>query len=242
MRRRPHGLIPVLLLALAVGGCGTPAPRPGTASGGGEGATSPSGTASTGTPAPPAFSSEITTVTATELGASWRPGCPVGPADLRTLKLSYWGFDGQSHLGTIVVHRTVADEVVGVFATLYRERFPIRRLTPVSDYGGSDDRSMADDNSSGFNCREAVADGPTKWSAHAYGQAIDINPVENPYLVDGDVLPPAGAPYADRTTVEGDGLAVPGGTLVKAFAGAGWRWGGEWSTAPDYQHFSRTGD
>ncbi|MEV4625148.1 M15 family metallopeptidase [Micromonospora sp. NPDC049523] len=238
MRRRPHGLIPMLLLALAVGGCGASAPRPD--SGAGAGSTSPSAPASS--LAPPAFSSEITPVTAAELGASWRAGCPVGPADLRALKLSYWGFDDQSHLGTIVVHRTVADEVVGVFATLYRERFPIRRLSPVSGYGGSDDRSMADDNSSGFNCREAVAGGPAKWSAHAYGQAIDVNPVENPYLVDGKVLPPAGAPYADRTTVDGPGLAVPDGTLVEAFASAGWQWGGEWSSAPDYQHFSKTGD
>ena len=94
---------------------------------------------------------------------------------------------------------SVTDAVLEVFRTLYDQRFPIRRMEPVDVYGGDDDASMAADNTSGFNCRPAVADGPPHWSNHAYGLAIDVNPVENPYLLGGRVLPPAGADYLDRS-------------------------------------------
>jgi hypothetical protein len=199
----------------------------------------PSPAAHGGPARPPDFAAEIRPVTAQDLGQSWRPGCPVGPDQLRQVRLDYWGFDGQPHRGTLVVHRTVTADVITVFRTLYAQRFPIRRMTPVDAYGGSDDASMADDNTSAFNCRNAVTGGPATWSAHAYGKAIDVNPVENPYLLDGDVLPPAGRAYLDRGAVRA-GMAVPDGALVKAFTAAGWTWGGRWSD-PDYQHFSRTG-
>jgi hypothetical protein len=99
---------------------------------------------------------------------------------------------------------------------------------------------MAADNTSAFNCRYTVAPGPKHWSVHAYGEAIDVNPVENPYLEGGRVLPPRGRAYADRSRARA-GMAVSGGTLVTAFAAAGWQWGGRWTASPDYQHFSATG-
>jgi hypothetical protein len=99
---------------------------------------------------------------------------------------------------------------------------------------------MAADNTSGFNCRFAVSPGPPQWSVHAFGEAIDVNPVENPYLEGGAVQPPAGAAYLTRSLVR-PGMAMPGGQLVEAFAAVGWAWGGRWSAAPDYQHFSLTG-
>jgi hypothetical protein len=163
----------------------------------------------------------------------------VDPHELRGLRLSHWGYDGRAHIGTIIVHRAVAAEVIGIFERLYRARFPIARMEPVDRYRGRDDDSMAADNTSGFNCRRAVSNGPSGWSAHAYGRAIDVNPVENPYLLNGRVLPPAGRAYLDRSRYRA-GMAVPGGPLVSAFAAAGWTWGGRWSS-PDYQHFSQTG-
>jgi hypothetical protein len=187
----------------------------------------------------PAFVGTATPATAADLPHSWRPGCPVGPDQLSVLRLGYWGFDDRPHVGTMVVHRSVTDDVVKIFGILYRERFPIRRMQPVDAYGGSDDASMADDNTSAFNCRYAVAPGTPHWSAHAYGQAVDVNTVENPYVLGTRVLPPAGAAYLDRSVYR-PGMAVPGGALVRAFAAAGWKWGGQWST-PDYQHFSRNG-
>jgi len=196
--------------------------------------------ATTSATAAPAFGSQITTVTAAQLGASWHSGCPVGPAQLRQISLTYWGFDGTTHTGTIVVNASVVSSVIKVFAELYAERFPIRRMEPVSNFGGSDDASMAVDNTSGFNCRNAVSQGPPAWSAHAYGEAIDVNTIENPYLEGGKVLPPEGAPYAKRTPYR-PGMAVARGELVKAFAAVGWSWGGRWANSPDYQHFSSTG-
>jgi hypothetical protein len=188
----------------------------------------------------PPFSATAAPVTVEELGRSWHPGCPVGPTSLRRVTVSYVGFDGRAHRGELVVNRVVTSDVAKIFRRLYAARFPIRRIRPVSAYGGSDDRSMAADNTSAFNCRYAVASGPKRWSVHAYGEAVDVNTVENPYLEGGRVLPPAGRAYTDRADVR-RGMAVPGGVLVRAFASVGWLWGGRWSATPDWQHFSKTG-
>ena len=161
------------------------------------------------------------------------------PSDLKLIRVSYWGFDGRAHLGRLVVHRRVTRDIVTVFRRLYAARFRIRRMVPVSRYGGSDDASMAADNTSAFNCR--LVEGTRSWSMHAYGLAIDVNPVENPYISGARVSPPAGSRYLDRTSRR-RGMAVDGGVLVEAFASVGWKWGGHWRGAADYQHFSTTGD
>jgi hypothetical protein len=188
----------------------------------------------------PPFQASVAPVTAEQLGRSWHRGCPVGPPSLRRLRVSFVGFDGRSHTGELVVAAAVTREVTTVFRTLYADRFPIRRMRPVSVYGASDDRSAAADNTSAFNCRYAVAAGPKRWSAHAYGEAIDVNDVENPYVLGSRVIPPAGARFLDRSRVR-PGMAVRGGALVRAFASVGWLWGGRWAGSPDWQHFSRTG-
>jgi hypothetical protein len=182
----------------------------------------------------------VTAVTAAQLAHTWRAGCPVGPDALRLVRLRYWGFDGTVHIGTIVVNASVVTDITTVFQTLYEDRFPIRSMRPEDDFNGDDNASMAADNTSGFNCRYAVQSGPSVWSQHAYGLAVDVNTVENPYLFNGQVLPPAGAAYRDRSKVF-PGMAVPGGDLVKAFAAVGWQWGGRIAGAPDYQHFSKDG-
>jgi D-alanyl-D-alanine carboxypeptidase len=197
----------------------------------------PAGSASA---AAPPFASRVVPVTAADLPHSWRPGCPVGPAQLRLVRLAYWDFAGRRRVGELVVHRDVATGVVAVFRRLYRARFPIRRMQRVDAYRGSDEASSAADNTSGFNCRFAVTTGARRWSAHAFGKAIDVNPVENPYILNGRPLPPAGRRYLDRSRVR-PGMAVAGGLLVRAFAERGWSWGGYWSGTPDYQHFSVTG-
>ena len=183
---------------------------------------------------------DVAPVTAAQLGASWHEGCPVGPDQLRDLTVAYWGFDGSQHAGHLVVNASVVDAVRAVFQQLLAARFPIRKMVTIDAYGGSDDASSADDNTSAFNCREAVrSDGVHTWSQHAYGLAIDVNDVENPY-VDGDtIIPPNGADYVDRSNVR-PGMAVPGSAVTDAFAAIGWGWGGGWST-PDYQHFSANG-
>ena len=187
------------------------------------------------------FTAEVEAVRWADLRFSYRAGCPVGPAQLRTVRLSYWGFDGRAHVGRLVVNRRVTRDVVNVFRRLYATRFPIRRMVPVSKYRGSDDASMAADNTSGFNCRRAVGSSTGGWSMHAYGLAIDVNPVENPYLLGGRVLPAAGRRYVDRMRSR-PGMAVASGVLVEAFASVGWSWGGNWRGSLDYQHFSTSGD
>src|SRR5260221_2447143 len=137
----------------------------------------------------PPFHVAVAPVTAAELGASWHQGCPVGPVQLRTLHVSFVGFDGRAHRGAIVVNRSVTGEVTTVFRRLYAARFPIRRMEPIAKYGGSDPRSMAADNTSGFNCRYAVPAGQKRWSVHAYGEAIDVDTLENPHLHRREAMP-----------------------------------------------------
>src|ERR671936_1033195 len=119
-------------------------------------------------PALPPFQATVLPVTAAQLGSSWRKGCPVGAAQLRRLYVSYVGFDGRAHRGELVVNRSVTHEVSVVFHRLYAARFPIRRMVPVSHYGGSDDRAAAADDTSAFNCRYAVAAGPERSGVHAF--------------------------------------------------------------------------
>jgi hypothetical protein len=182
----------------------------------------------------------VSRVTAADLPYSWHAGCPVAPAQLRRVRIRIWGFDARAHTGELVVNATVVTDVQTVFTHLYRARFPIRKMRPIDAYRGSDSASTADDNTSAFNCRYAVASGPKHWSMHAYGEAIDVNTVENPYVFGGVARPAAGRAYVNRSRVR-PGMAVPGGVLVEAFRAVGWGWGGNWAGSPDYQHFSVNG-
>lgn len=174
---------------------------------------------------------------AARMAPSWRAGCPVPLEDLRYLTLTHHDADGGVATGELVVHADVADGVVEVFRTLFAAGYPIRSMRLVDDFGGSDDASMAADNTSAFNCR-AITRG-TGWSEHAYGRALDLNPRENPYVRGTLVLPPEGRPYADRPDLPG--VVHAGDVVVSAFAAAGWQWGGSWSSPVDYQHFSVSG-
>jgi hypothetical protein len=174
-------------------------------------------------------------------GTSWHRGCPVGLAGLRYLRVGYWGFERRRHVGELVVAASAVPAIREAFAELYRVRFPIRRMRLVDDYGGSDSASIEADNTSAFNCRPVT--GGSRWSEHAYGRAIDINPIENPYVYpDGTTSHAASRPYLDRKRHR-SGMAFHGGVLVRAFSDAGWGWGGDWRppSATDYQHFSATG-
>jgi hypothetical protein len=201
-------------------------------------ATSPPTTA----PAPttePTFSSSVETVAASRLRFSWRPGCPVPPSDLRLLHVTFWGFDDRAQQGELVVQARYAEPIVSVFAQLFDARFPIERMELVDVYEGDDVRSMVANNTSGFNCRE-VAGSPGVLSQHALGNAIDVNPLINPWVHSGKVDPPEGAQYADRAA-GWKGAIYADDVVVRAFASIGWGWGGYWPGSPDYQHFSANG-
>jgi hypothetical protein len=196
-------------------------------------------TESTTTLAPvPEFESSVGTVTADDLYASWREGCPLGVEELRSVDVTYWGLDGKTHTGRLIVAAELTDDVIGIMADLFEAGFPIERMEPVDVYGGDDDLSMAANNTSAFNCRPVT--GGSSWSEHSYGRAIDVNPVLNPYVRGDTVLPPEGARYADRS-LDVAGMIHAGDVVVEAFASRGWIWAGTWSGTKDYQHFSTTG-
>ncbi len=187
----------------------------------------------------PAFRFTVRTIDADLAGRmtyTWRPGCPVPLSDLRYLRVSFVRFDGTAGYGRLVVHDDEARAVVDVFRSLYEQGFPIRRMRLVDAYRGSDYASMAANNTSAFNCRRVT--GGTSWSEHSYGRAIDLNPVQNPYVSGSTVQPPAGAAYVDRSPLR-KGMVTRG--VRSAFASIGWSWGGSWTTKKDYQHFSATG-
>jgi len=171
-------------------------------------------------------------------GSSWHRGCPVRIRDLRLLRLDRWGFDGTVRRGRLIVHEDQARRVKRVFSRLFDAHFRIRRMRLIDFYNGSDDRSMDANNTSAFNCRFVA--GTTRWSQHAYGRAIDINPIRNPYVAGSHVSPEAGRPFADRSR-HAIGMIHGGDAVVRAFAAANWEWGGYWSYPTDYMHFSRNG-
>jgi hypothetical protein len=172
------------------------------------------------------------------LSASWRPGCPVGPGDLRAVTFPHFRTDGSIGRGVLIVHRDAAHDVAVLVRTAYGSRFPITQARPVDDFGGDDDASMAADNSSAFNCR--VVAGTTTWSQHAYGRAVDLNPVRNPYVRGDRVDPPGGGAYLDRSDVR-PGMLVEGSAVIDAVDRLGWGWGGRWASGADHQHVSRNG-
>jgi hypothetical protein len=169
-------------------------------------------------------------------GSSWRPGCPVPMRDLRLVKVTFHGFDGERHRGKLVVHRRFARKIAGVFHRLWRRDFPIRRMRLVDFYGALDKESMRHDNTSAFNCRWRGGVCCT-WSQHAYGRAIDVNPVENPWVGSWGVSPPSGKRYADRSKHR-KGMIHLHDRVWWAFHAVGWEWGGAWTSSKDYQHFS----
>lgn len=176
------------------------------------------------------------------VGRNWHPGCPVGIDELRHVQVSYWNFRGRVRIGPLVVHEMVARDVLRVFERLFRARFPIERIELPRAYRPPrpKDRSSTHNRTSAFNCRPATGN-PGSLSHHSYGWAIDINPLQNPYVAsDGSVLRRAVRPYLDRS-LRSPGMIHRNDVVVRAFASIGWAWGGDWHTIKDYMHFSLTG-
>jgi hypothetical protein len=192
--------------------------------------------------APPAggkYAATVAPVPADVLARStWQPKCPVTAAQLRYLTVSFWGFDGRAHTGELIVNTTFADRVTTVFRALFNARFPIEEMR-ITTKAELDAAPTGDGNTtSGFVCRPAVTQ--TRWSAHASGLAIDVNPFCNPYLKGDLVLPELASSYLDRRNRR-PGMIFPGDATVRAFAAIGWSWGGDWTSPRDLQHFTATG-
>jgi hypothetical protein len=169
---------------------------------------------------------------------AWFPGCPVALEELRLLRLTFWGFDDQPHTGQLVLHHTVAADVVSVFRSLYAARFPIEEMRLVTR-ADLDAAPTGDGNvTAAYACRPVR--GSTEWSAHAYGLAVDVNPFMNPYKSGDLVLPELASAYLDRSWRR-PGMIFADGPVVRAFENVGWTWGGTFSSVLDLHHFSATG-
>lgn len=191
-------------------------------------------------PAPrAAFLGEIAALTAPELaamaGRSWRPDdarCLRGD-QLARVRAAHVTFDGAVAHGEVIVHHAIAAPTLALLARLYALGFPLRSLRPIDAWDGDDDASMAADNSSGFNFRTVA--GTTALSLHALGLAIDLNPIENPWLGSHGLAPAAGAAFLDRAHVR-PGMIVRPGPVTALLDEHGWEWGGDWRHASDYHH------
>ena len=173
-------------------------------------------------------------------GNSYGPDCTVPLIDLRYVRTLYVDAGGVTHVGELVVNAAVADEVRDIFRELYDNKFPIRQMRLVDDYGGSDEASCSDGNTSAFNFRNVP--GTNVISNHSFGLAIDVNTFENPYYVPEQAYlwPPEAAAYLDRS-LDDPYMIHPGDVCYEAFVSRGWQWGGEWPTPQDYQHFEKPG-
>jgi hypothetical protein len=186
-----------------------------------------------------ATTGRITSAIRTRMGESYRSGCPVPLRDLRYLTLSFRGFDGKAHTGELVVAASAAASVVRVFRALFAQGFPLEemRLPTTADLTAPPTGDGND--TAAFVCR--AARGQTRFSAHAYGLAIDVNPFQNPFVRDDLVLPELASAYRDRAWVR-PGMLLRGSAAVRAFTREGWTWGGDFRRPKDYQHFSLTGN
>ena len=153
--------------------------------------------------------------------------------ELRLIDVHYYSFDGRLHQGQLVVHQSVRRDVEEIFALIRQERFPVAKAVPIVQYDWSDERSMADNNTSAFNYR--LIDGTQRLSRHAAGYAVDINPQQNPVIYgDGRILPEC-AVYQPGT----EGTLSADGAVVRAFEKRGWRWGGLFEAIKDLHHFQK---
>jgi D-alanyl-D-alanine carboxypeptidase/LGFP repeat len=184
------------------------------------------------------FSVTVHPVSAADVQYTYRSGCPVGPSSLRRMRLVFTNFAGDAAMGNLIVHRSAVEDMTRVFGNAHRERFHVRKVRPMDFYGGDDIRAMADDNTSAFNCRH-VTGNPYRLSQHSYGNAIDINTVENPYVTATRVYPAGSQTYLNRGWVR-KGMIIRGDVVAGTMRNRGWLWGARW-TYPDYQHFSANG-
>lgn len=171
-------------------------------------------------------------------GKSFPDSCTVSREDLRYLRLLYKDINGAVHEGEMVCNKEIAGKLCDIFRHLYDADYPIEKINLIDEYGGDDDASMSDNNTSCFNYR--VVAGTGKLSKHAMGLAVDLNPRYNPYIhkIGGETVvdPANGADYADRSgdftyKIDKDDLAY------RLFTDAGFTWGGSWKNTKDYQHF-----
>lgn len=197
---------------------------------------SSSSTTTTTLPSEPTFTGSVENVDEARLGHSWTPDCPIGPDDVVLVELTHWGFEGETHNGAIVVARGEGENVLSIFRDLFEAGYPIESVIPIGDLAeGAEDDDPDYNNTSGLHCRRAT--GSSRWSEHARGLAIDINPLLNPFITSNTLWPANSGDYLDRSPDE-PGMIHGDDEVVQIFLDRGWHWGGFWDSIKDYHHFS----
>ena len=169
-------------------------------------------------------------------GVSYGEGCIIPREELRYVRVLHMGFDGETHIGEIVCNKVIAEDLLEIFKELYDQKYPIEKILLVDDYGGNDELSMEDNNSSSFNFRPVA--GTDRLSRHAYGLAIDINPLYNPYITSRGYTPENAGDYVDRSA-DNPYKIDENDLCFKLFDDRGFTWGGNWNSVKDYQHFQK---
>ena len=162
--------------------------------------------------------------------------CRVSYDDLRYVRVLYVDFDGAEQEGELMVHRQVANDVIDIFYKLYQKRYQLASVKLVDDFGqpGDDGNSMRANNTSAFCYRQVTGTKHLSW--HSFGAAIDINPLQNPYMNKGRVSPEEAREFLDRKDKRPH-MIDHSDYCYKVFHAHGWKWGGDWSGDKDYQHF-----
>ncbi len=176
-------------------------------------------------------------------GVSWHAdmGCPTRN-QLSYLRIPYRDFNKRPQMGEMITARSVARDVLATFTEMYCSgEFLIEKMKLIDHYDGSDPLSMDDNNTSSFNCR--LTSNGKRLSEHSFGKAIDINPVQNPYVRKGVTLPKSGHPYntTRKRQQPHPGMITENDIVTRAFNKIAWKWGGNWRNSKDYQHFSKSG-
>jgi hypothetical protein len=176
------------------------------------------------------------------IGLTYHKECPVSLDELRIVNVKYLGFDNNIYWGDIIVHKDLAFEVSKIFKELFEISYAIKQIIPIEKYNGDDFASIEANNTSAFNCRKA--EGSQKYSKHSYGKAIDLNPLENPYVYsNGTTSHEASQKYLIRKlnddSIENKAVLTSSSKAVQIFKKYGWKWGGDWKNIKDYQHFQK---
>lgn len=174
-------------------------------------------------------------------GCSYKEMCSVGWEDLCYLQVLHRDANGNAIVGEMVCHKSIADDLLEIFRELYENNYPIERMLLVDHYGGDDEASMSDNNTSCFNQRTITTGGML--SKHSYGLAIDINPRYNPYyrkqsMSKTIVEPKESADFVDRDW-DFPYKINKGDLCHRLFRKHGFHWGGDWTRYKDYQHFQK---
>lgn len=173
-------------------------------------------------------------------GKSYKDDCTIPRSSLRYLIFLHRNIQGDAIVGEMVVNASIAQDVLDIMQQLFRESYPIEKARLIDYYDADDERSMCDNNTSGFNWR--YIKGSTTLSNHSTGMAVDINPLYNPYYLSRQgretVQPQSGKPYLDRTS-DYPYKIQEGDRCYDLFIGHGFTWGGDWQSPKDYQHFEK---